>query len=208
MVEQANIRLPYVRERQLAKEGIKKVGVALFIVDLGTKNIWVINEAKPKPSTKRTVDTISIPLETRKLGERIANNVKGGLAEFRNLYEGEELVWVDNASYKGRYSLVEGVAADVVVLGLRNRTNSRVPEIVESDEVRPVGWMSLDQLMVQPNLREGVLNFLNLAKKQNWLDQFIASVNENRLNQRTITNNKDFVKDISERDEKRDYGEE
>jgi len=86
----------YPDTMRLKEQGIKKLGMAVFIVDLETKKIWTVKENVKKPSTKREVGVLTIPLETRKVVRRRLewgyNNVLGALDEFRELQPGEELI--------------------------------------------------------------------------------------------------------------------
>ena len=82
---------------RLKEQGIAKIGIALFIVDLDTKKLWTVRESENKESTGREAGTLTVPLETRKITGRgrlefMDENVFGCLDEFRKLQEEEELV--------------------------------------------------------------------------------------------------------------------
>jgi hypothetical protein len=169
----------------LKEQGIRKVGMAVFIVDLATKKIWTVTENNNKLSTQRTTGVVTIPLETRKLretdiGPRLEfghENLAGALEEFRELLPGEELIVIDIksneiSSFKGRFSLVEGVAADVVVVGLRNKLPDE-NHPARTAEVSAAGWKSLDELMESPNLRNGVIDLLRLVNERGWIDSTV-----------------------------------
>ena len=175
-----------IEQLKLKSEGVKKVGIGLIIVDLNTKKIWSIVEKGKKSSTQRKIDETSIPMETRKTNETIMQNAIGGLSEFRELQEGEELVWLDGGySYKGRYPFVDGVVADVILIGLRNKRPETYLKL-KNKEVDPKGWMDINELINEPKLRNGVGRFLQLAKNENWIDTFIEKVKSNQGNQRIV----------------------
>jgi hypothetical protein len=209
MTEQT-VGLPYVPEKNLAKEGIRKVGVGIFIVDLDSHEIWVVKEKKGKKGhngTGREIGDLTIPMETRKKGESIISNVQGGLAEFRQLKQGEKLIWVDGHSYVGRHELVPHVEADIVILGLRNRiSDNSSTTTVDSAEVDPVGWMPLDTLRAESQLRQGVASFLDLAINQNWIGKFVTAINNPSFRQRTVDSSLDLTQLFKSRELTSDIG--
>jgi len=197
-------KVAYKRVDQLKSEGIKKVGIGLFIVDLDTKKIWTILEKEKKTITQRKIGETSIPMETRKTQEFIIDNVIGGLSEFRELKSGEELVWIDNGySYRGRYPFVEGVVADVVLIGIRNRQIEKRLRL-SNREVEPVGWKDINELISESRLRNGVGGFLELAKKEGWIDQFIEKARQGNDGQRIIRRGDEQLDYIKLRQNKRD----
>lgn len=197
----------HVATGALEKEGYQRIGVGLFIVDLNNGKIWTNTELHDKPISKRRKGQVSFPMETRKVGETIKGNILGALEEFRPLQSNEELVWIKNISYKGKYELVPNNAVDIVMLGLRNKQpetdNSLEHPIIYEDraleiimrklrvatallsvdrgmyvEVKHKGWLDIDELLKHPKiLRPGTEQFLKLAQDEEWIKDFINSVN-------------------------------
>ena len=207
MVEDITQKIPYTPEKNLAKENISNVGIGLFIVDLESKKIWVIEELVDKNSTGRKSGKVSIPMETRKKGETIVENVLGGFSEFRELQNGEELIWVNNrVSYKGRYPFVKGCVADVVMVGLKNiKRESDLSSHLKSSEVSSMGWKDIDEILKIPNLRDGVKEYLKLAKREHWIDKFVIEVNSGNEKQYVCKKGEKTLEYLKIREEKPDF---
>jgi hypothetical protein len=147
---------------------------------------------------------ISIPLETRKKGESVMRNVVGSLQEFRELADGEELVWADGGtSYKGRFSLMPKVVADLVVIGLRG-TNQFSGLKIESREVSAAGWIGLEELAEDPKLRGGVGSWIDMAIAGNWVGELIEGV-KGRRKLRVLKNGDPLCDYITGRDSIKDW---
>lgn len=166
------IRHDYLPERRLVECGVRKVGVGVFLVDLETGRVCTVLEKTGKGSTGRKAGDISILLETRKEKESVLDNVVGAMEEVREMQAGEELVWIDGVSYKGRYSLVPNVLGDLCVIGLKNR-QKEVRDFVCS-EVSSGGWWKLEDLIEMSHLRTGVQPFIDLAIQHKWIEEFIC----------------------------------
>jgi len=169
----------YVPETRLNASGVKKVGVGIFIVEMQTGRVWTVEEKQSKVSTSRRPGSVSIPLETRKVGETVMENVVGALQEFRPLAPGEWLEYRDAESYKGRFPLMPGVLGDLVVVGLHGYDPRA--DTFEIAEVRGGGWRCVEELVQDPLLRVGVEGFLGLAIQGAWTEKFqVGGNNETR----------------------------
>jgi hypothetical protein len=173
-MQRTDEQLHYIPEQQLKEEGLRKVGVAVLIVDVQTGKLWTITETKNKPSTKRASGTITPPLETRKRDESIMNNTIGALAEFRPLKVDEKISWVNGESYKGRFLLTEGVAADLVFLALDHKEDDLAVS-TNTTEVSSGKWMTIEELLKSDTLRTGVEGILKIVEKQEWIEQFTSA---------------------------------
>ncbi len=57
------------------------IGMAAVIINASTGEIWSVEEQVSKALTGRQAGQLSIPLETRKIGESIMSNLEGAMAE-------------------------------------------------------------------------------------------------------------------------------
>ena len=62
-------------------------GLAALIIDVHTSEIRVIRERRDKPSTGRKAGELSVPIETRKVGEDPEGNLYGALPEAFDRYD-------------------------------------------------------------------------------------------------------------------------
>ena len=76
-------RLILAQHEQREKSG-PVVGMAAVVINGQTGEIWSVEEQVPKALTGRAVGQLSIPLETRKVGESIMGNLEGAMAEAFN----------------------------------------------------------------------------------------------------------------------------
>jgi hypothetical protein len=178
---------PYSPERSYSAEGIKKIGAIVFIIDLATGKLWTIEEKKAKSETGRISGVVSIPMETRKPGEFIIDNVLGALGEFKQLGPNEKLVWLDGQSYKGRFSIGPGVWGDVVLIGLDHRDPENKISEFAGKEVDFIGWQSLHKLLNQTTLRSGLPPILELARAKGWIEGFIEAARSDKSRPRVLT---------------------
>lgn len=63
------------------KEPTEIHGLGVVIINAETGEIWAVRERSDKAATGRKRGQLSIPLETRKVGESFEENLKGALAE-------------------------------------------------------------------------------------------------------------------------------
>lgn len=140
---------------QKEAEGKQVIGIGVAIVRIDpSKNgenisnpvLWTNRELETKEYTGKLSGQITIPSDTRKIGERGFENILGTLAEFsaddsliRDLY------FVHGSSYFKNKIWVKGNPFDFAVLIIdRPITNAIAP--VDVNEVMPNGWMPLEEL--------------------------------------------------------------
>lgn len=192
-------------DEQLENLGIKKIGTVVFIVELESRKIWVVEEKTTKDSTGKTNGSISVPLETRKKGEFIQQNTLGAFEEFRSLRKEDEVVWVHGISYKGRFNFIPKVLADVVIVGVRgNKEDFRLQE--DNEEVKFLGWKKIEEVRGDSRLRSGVGRFVEMCDSLNWIDDFLEGINDPGKRKSTICG-KDLELFIQRRVSQIDYGE-
>lgn len=63
------------------REPVEIHGLGVVIINAKTGEIWAVRERSDKAATGRKRGQLSIPLETRKVGETFEENLKGALAE-------------------------------------------------------------------------------------------------------------------------------
>lgn len=198
-------KINYLPETRLDSREVKKIGVAVFVIELETGQIWTVRERNSSGVTGKNTGDLSLPMETRKKGESVMSNTVGAMEEFPVTGDGDKLVWIDGVSYKGRYPLVPGVLVDVIVVGFRGRGITWGKNGFCDDEVYCGGWKEAALLTGESNLRSGVNNCLELCEKNNWISDFLNEMNGLRV-KRTIGGEK-IRRYLAFRKRMGDYGE-
>ncbi len=146
--------------REAEGKGALGIGVAIVRIDpskngenITNPTLWTNRELKPKAETGRVAGQITIPSDTRKIGEGGFSNVLGTLAEFSDddlLIR--DICFMRGFSYFKNRIWVKGNPFDFAVLVVdKPITDPIVP--VDVDEVVPNGWMSLEDLRIRdPNM--------------------------------------------------------
>lgn len=129
------------------------VGAALVIVHARTGELWIIEELKNKERTERQVGMLSIPMETRKIGETQYENLLGAMAEVfddskestRNIHD-SFFTFDESFIYNTRPLVLsengKTLVCDVgIVMFDGEKADDMNPYDVE--EVRAHGWMSI-----------------------------------------------------------------
>lgn len=143
------------------------IGVGLLIVNRQGK-IWTNVELMPKQDTARNPGEISIPTEQVKVGEGFYDNIRGGLGEFcsdkdmqllrRSLYLVglPKIVKVNSDTWQ--------VACNLVTIVCDVNIN---PTPAATNEVRPNGWVTIEDALNISNLRPFSRQLLEVAKRNN-----------------------------------------
>ncbi len=147
----------------------QNIGVALMIIadDPRSDNgqgplIWTIKEMNSKEETEKRAGQISIPAETRKLGESDANNIRGALAEFCDdslLESSSNITITDGSLYRDALSLNGHFVADLLVVVFDGSIDIPISP-ANRDEVEPNGWMHLEEISGAENVRPFLRQFV------------------------------------------------
>lgn len=130
--------------------------------NLSNPLLWTTIEEQSKSVTDRIKGQISLPADTRKIGEDVIHNVIGSLAEFSdNEYLIREALSFVPSSFPEKKIFVKGNSVDLVVLVFNGSLNSQISPF-DSDEVSPNRWMSIDELKKEKpsNLRSFVKDII------------------------------------------------
>lgn len=150
--------------RIIERESARSAGIALLIVGVGkAKNgdnqtdplYWTVRELEDKPSTSKYAGDISIPAETRKIGETRASNVLGALAEFCDdgvLACAREHLFLIDGVFKEKGIWVNGNPVDISVLIYDGDvTLDFIPH--DNAEVNPNGWLHRSEILEKDRVR-------------------------------------------------------
>ncbi len=167
------------------KEKIQSVGVGLIIVgmDLDKNGLNAVNpliyfnqELKSNPATEKVAGQYSIPLERRTIEEMQQNNRLRAMAEFtddRNLdYFRQHLYTVPESFHGGKGSL-KGNPVDLTIIIFDG--NLEIEFSPFSDDVRPVGWVSLEDYRKLKNVRPLADQLVNAAEREKLLYKAVVS---------------------------------
>lgn len=109
--------------------------------------LWTTLEKRSKPETEKFAGQISLPAETRKLGENKLSNMLGALPEFsENSDLIRELIFMQSpTSYiEGRIS-VSNSPVDLAVLLVNGFPTAPIVPL-DANEVAANGWMSMNEI--------------------------------------------------------------
>ena len=149
------------------------IGVALLIIGFDPRRngdnesdplIWTITELQAKSETEKRPGEISIPAETKKVGEDRMTNVLGALAEFcddnaiPNLTG--KLFMVDTL-YREKGIIIKNNPVDLAVLVYNGPLD--IPLVPESfAEVRANGWINRNRIRRMDNVRSVLAQAIEL----------------------------------------------
>ena len=175
-------RLRYLPERFLSDRGVDKVGVVVLVVRKSDGAVFMVEEREQKDSTGKAIGSVNPPCETRKecndgYQEFIDGTVRAALATEMGIsdvcQERTRFCYLDGFSFKGRYPFPTSsgrvVHADVVLL-LYDGIWDTFPPL---NEVTPVGFLPLSEVIKRDDLRLGVQAILWLACTEGWIDDFL-----------------------------------
>jgi len=148
------------KEILLSQETERKesIGAILAIVGIDDKNngknisnplLWTTVEKVSKIATNKIEGQISLPADTRKIGESIMHNVIGSLAEFSdNDFLIKNALSFMPSSFTEGGIIVRGNPVDLVVMVYDGPLACPIIPL-DSNEVVPNGWMLLNDLKKQ-----------------------------------------------------------
>jgi len=145
-------------------EARQSIGVALLIVGIDPRRngdnttdplIWTIRELQRKPETEKSPGEISIPAETKKIGEDRVANILGALAEFcddNTIPHLADHLFSTDGSYRERGIIINGNPVDLAVLIYNGPLDiSLTPE--SADEVSGNGWINRSKIRRMDGVR-------------------------------------------------------
>jgi len=157
-------------------EKITCVGVELVIVGhLSAPKIWTVIELTSKPQTGRQKGQMSLPTETKKVGENELSNILGALAEFcsddqlPNLKK--HLFLLPDSYYKGVLSSNNN-PGDLAILVYDGDTDIQFTPL-NRDEVEPNGWIPVGELGGKNNIRDVAQQFIQLNENEDLIKKAI-----------------------------------
>lgn len=145
-------------------EAGQSIGTALLIVGVDPKRngdnaadplIWTIMELQAKAETEKHRGEISIPAETKKLGEHRVANILGALAEFcddSSIPELRDHLFLADGSYREKGIIINGHPVDLAVLVYNGPLDiSLTPE--SASEVSGNGWVNRNRIRSMEGIR-------------------------------------------------------
>jgi len=175
--------LPYQSAFNL--EGLKKWelnGLGCVIVVINTKGeIFAVKELQ-KGGVSNLIS------ETRREGESIWQNVVGGLIEEIGIedYDKPYFNWIEGRSYLGRVEFPKPnlkVHADVVCILYTGDKTCFNPRQEVKDEVEPLGFFSIQEIVNLPNFRVSTRPSLEMLTRSGLLESIIEQLDELPLRQ-------------------------
>jgi len=158
-------------------EKIKSVAIGVLIVgvDPGRSGnsqrdhlFWTIRELNSREETQKTAGQISVPAETRKIGEDRYSNLLGALTEFCNDgdldYIRKHLFIVDKL-FKERGIPLNGNFADLSIL-VYDGDLSYPFSPLNAKEVCSNGWLSRADILGRQGVRSGLRQALELDMRE------------------------------------------
>ena len=161
----------------------QSIGIAVLVVGVDkTRNgdnsndplIWTIKELEAKTETGKKPGEISIPAETRKVGETRKDNVLGALAEFcddTSLDYIRQHLFLAQGVFGEKVINVNGNSVDLTVLVYDGDLSLPLSPL-NSSEVSPNGWMHKSEIQDS----EGVRSVLRQAIEQDTYHSLSANV--------------------------------
>lgn len=122
----------------------RSAGVVLLILRAnpkdGTPQIWTIKERHTKPETDKLAGQLSVPAETRKIGEEIEQTTLAALSEYSG--DSGEIDHLYIAGYIPGSVDVRESKADIAIMIYENENEGELRSPLDPDEVEPYGWIS------------------------------------------------------------------
>lgn len=155
----------------------QSIGVALLIVGIDPRKngdntsdplVWTITELQAKSETEKKAGEISIPAETKKIGEYRVANILGALAEFCDDNAIPHLVdnlFMVDGLYREKGIIIKNNPVDLAVLIYNGSLDiALTPE--SATEVRANGWINRSRIQRM----EGVRSVLSQAVELDGLE--------------------------------------
>ncbi len=167
-----NTKESFINPARINVEALRpdSIGVTLAIVGIDPgrngenvvdPSIWTVKERKTKPETEKTEGQISLPGETRKIGEGLMPNVIGALSEFTDdsFDIRHNLFFVKESSFVQAKVSIKGNPVDIVVLMYVGNLDKAFKP-VDQEDVLPHKWMTIAEIRqsMQEN-PEGIRKF-------------------------------------------------
>lgn len=171
------------------------VGILIYNPDIDS--IWMVIEKTSKAASGKTSGQLSIPIETKKIGESELAAVYGGLSEFCRDKDipslSGHLYRVNTENGYRRSCMVfpyKGVGLPVD-LALIISDSAQISPTSSCDEVETLGWVSLDKALKTPNVRSVSQELLEVAVKDRMIEKAMADF-RNPQARKLVFPNKNF----------------
>ncbi len=174
-------------------KNIQSAGIAVLILGIDPYRngdnssdplLWTIKELKEKPSTMKKAGEISIPAETRKIGEIRSDNILGALAEFcddTNLKYIKKHLFLKPGSFGERVINVSGNLVDLTALIYDGDLSLPITP-VNFSEVSPNGWLKVSQIRnfndIRPILSQALEKDLEIGLSKDIFDTYLNGKDE------------------------------
>jgi len=164
-------------------------GIALLIVGLDPRLngdnirnplIWTITERQDKPDTEKRAGDLSVPAETRKIGEDRLSNVLGALAEFcgdNDLPYVREHLFLLNGVFRERGINVRGIQVDMSVLVYNGLIDFQFNPL-NSTEVAPNRWIHRDEIPGMGNVRSVLRQAIEIDRQEGLSSRVLDTYHE------------------------------
>jgi hypothetical protein len=209
VIPHSEAEVPFVRPVQKEIERQESVGILTLIIGLDSQRngdnvfdplIWTITELQQKSETDKFTGQISVPAETRTVGENRRSNVLGALSEFtddrtlpvvlKHLYEVE-------STYSDSRIIVGGSLADMAVFIYDGPLDISFQPIC-TDEVSPIGWIKKSTLDNQDALRGVLRQALEIDQREGLIKQALEDYYANRGKRHVVPDQLRSLKDFIE----------
>lgn len=171
--------------------------VGILIYNPGINSIWMIVEKTSKAASGKTSGQLSIPTETRKIGESELAAVYGGLSEYCSDKDiprlSEHLFRVNTENGYRRNCMIfpyKGVGLSVD-LALVISDDAQILPTPSCDEVEAMGWVPLDKALKTPNVRSVSQELLEVAVKDRMIEKAMVDF-KNPQSRKPLFPNKHF----------------
>lgn len=157
------------------------IGVVLVVVAASESSnegplVWTVLEQQGKEETDKIAGQISLPAETRKVGEQEVGTVLGALGELTDSDEVIRHLYVDpKAFYAKEPVLVKGKPVDVAFI-IYDGPLGESMQPVDPSETTPNGWMSTGEIKrLNGELRPAARDSIDFAAANGILDSLVRT---------------------------------
>ena len=170
---------------------VRSAGIALLIVGVDplrngdNRNnpfFWTIQELEEKPETDKRRGDISIPAETRKIGETREKNLLGAFAEFcddQSLPYLREHLFMAEGVFRQRGININGNLVDVSAL-IYDGSLDHPLNPLNRTEVAPNKWLTRPQIKSEIRVRSVLTQALDIDEREGLTVRMIDLYNQNR----------------------------
>lgn len=159
----------------------KGKGVVLLIVDAGSlrdgnPRLYTVNELFTSSQTDKLAGQVSFPAETKKAGEKEAETVFGGLAEFTDSETIVRYLRINPERFYAKSAIrVNDYMIDLAVILYDGPTDVMINP-TDRHEVEPNGWMEVSKLrLLNGEARSIVGNSIDFALRHGIFENYLEN---------------------------------